>query len=407
MQRARRPPPSERFSKARPETSSWGSGPGGVPPTPSTNTLGRTRPALRRWLTWSGPPDTGGFANPVRTRYVYAPGGWRLLAELDDAGTVRRRYVWGQDLAGATGVETNHAGGIGGLLVMRQHVGGAALSYFAGYDGNGNVTALVQSDGTIGARYEYGPFGEPIRVSGPVSESNPFRWSTKFTDPESGLVYYGLRYYAPRLGRWLSRDPVEEQGGVNLYGFVFNDPLSFVDPWGRPLLTVLPNPAEYEGRAMEGQQGASLVSRVRQMAERFDDVQELVSDVMEAASGDTSGLYEALLTGENNPLVKLRAIRYTHPTLRFQKHHLLPKQYKNIFKEMDIDIDKFVVGLEKRTHNLLHSGKGMGPGGLWNNAWRKFLGAKKRGGRWVATVPRTKEEIAKFGAGLLIRLVGL
>ena len=96
MARAKKPPPSERCSKARPETSSWGSGPGGVSPTPSTNIPGRTRPALRRWLAWSGPPDTGNFANPVRTRYVYAPGGWHLLAELDDAGTVRRRYVWGQ-----------------------------------------------------------------------------------------------------------------------------------------------------------------------------------------------------------------------------------------------------------------------------------------------------------------------
>ena len=52
-----------------------------------------------------------------------------------------------------------------------------------------------------------------------MSDSNPFRFSTKFRD-ESGLVYCGYRYYSPAQGRWIGRDPVEEQGGMNLYGFV-------------------------------------------------------------------------------------------------------------------------------------------------------------------------------------------
>ena len=54
---------------------------------------------------------------------------------------------------------------------------------------------------------------------------------------ETGLVYYNYRYYSPELGRWLSRDPIEEQGGYNLYGMVGNNPviqwdkLGYAPPW--------------------------------------------------------------------------------------------------------------------------------------------------------------------------------
>jgi len=66
--------------------------------------------------------------------------------------------------------------------------------------------------------------------------SNPFRFSTKYTDPDTGLLYYGYRHYSPSLGRWLSRDPIGEDGGANLYGFVGNDPANGVDSFGdRPI----------------------------------------------------------------------------------------------------------------------------------------------------------------------------
>ncbi|MDD4406128.1 MAG: RHS repeat-associated core domain-containing protein [Parabacteroides sp.] len=61
---------------------------------------------------------------------------------------------------------------------------------------------------------------------------NLFQFSTKYTDSETDLVYYGYRYYSPALGRWLSRDPIEEQGGLNLYAFVNNDPVNKVDIGG-------------------------------------------------------------------------------------------------------------------------------------------------------------------------------
>jgi RHS repeat-associated protein len=104
-------------------------------------------------------------------------------------------------------------------------------------DGQGNVRALYDmADGQRVALYEYGPFGEPLRVSGLFAEANPMRWSSKFTDPETGWSYYGHRYFLPAQGRWASRDPLGETGGLNLYTGIANNPADFVDPTGRQVL---------------------------------------------------------------------------------------------------------------------------------------------------------------------------
>jgi len=70
------------------------------------------------------------------------------------------------------------------------------------------------------ANYEYGPFGEVIRSTGPMAKANPFRFSSKYQDDESDLLYYGHRYYKTSPGTWLTRDTLEEQGGLNIYNFV-------------------------------------------------------------------------------------------------------------------------------------------------------------------------------------------
>jgi RHS repeat-associated protein len=178
--------------------------------------------------TWTGTE----FANPVTTRFVYdlsadQAGGWRLLAELDADNNIVRSYTWGLDLSGTL----DDAGGIAGLLFVTQHPG--LTTHFACYDGNGNVVALVDTTSTVSARYEYGPFGEPIGLRGAFAETNPIRWSTKYMDAETELVCYGNRYYSPSLGRWISRDPIEEQDGNNLYAYVGNNPVNGIDPLGQ------------------------------------------------------------------------------------------------------------------------------------------------------------------------------
>jgi RHS repeat-associated protein len=125
------------------------------------------------------------------------------------------------------------AGGVGALLQIRDHASGK--DYFPSYDGNGNIAALLDADsstGAVAAAYEYSPYGEFLRCEGPYAKENPFRFSTKFTDDETGLVYYGRRYYSSSQGRFLGRDPIKEAGGLNLYGFVSNNPINRWDLLG-------------------------------------------------------------------------------------------------------------------------------------------------------------------------------
>ena len=165
---------------------------------------------------WSGSPTND-------LRFVYD--GWNLIAELNTS-TLVRSYVWGIDLSGTM----QGAGGVGGLLAVSD----ISNAYFPAFDGNGNVAALVNaSDGTASAQYEFGPFGEVIRATGPMAKANPFRFSTKYQDDETDLVYYGVRYLKTSTGGWLSRDPIGEKGGRNLYGFVGNNPIGKIDYLGK------------------------------------------------------------------------------------------------------------------------------------------------------------------------------
>jgi RHS repeat-associated protein len=109
----------------------------------------------------------------------------------------------------------------------------ASGTHFVAFDGNGNVSALVKgADGTVAARYEYGPFGEAVRANGPAAQIGSIRFSTKWRDDEPDTLFYGCRYYNPSAGKWLSRDRFQEGGGPNLNGFVGNDPLNKTDPFG-------------------------------------------------------------------------------------------------------------------------------------------------------------------------------
>jgi RHS repeat-associated protein len=106
-------------------------------------------------------------------------------------------------------------------------------THLACMDGNGNVTTLVNAaTKQPTARYEYSPFGDLTRQTGPYAAQNPYRFSTKPQDPTTALLYYGYRWLKPDWNTWTSRDPIEENGGMNLYGFVGNDGVNWVDLLG-------------------------------------------------------------------------------------------------------------------------------------------------------------------------------
>ena len=167
-----------------------------------------------------------GTTTESHLRFVWR--GWLLVAELNAASNNDRvkTYTWGPDISGSFG----GAGGNGGVLMVEDHE--ADEKFFPAYDAQGNVTGLIDTSGNLDAAYEYDPFGKLIRYAGTRTTSMSLSYGTKYLDMETGLIYYGYRYYDPRQGRFINRDPIGEFGGLNLYGFVGNSPVNWVDYLG-------------------------------------------------------------------------------------------------------------------------------------------------------------------------------
>jgi RHS repeat-associated protein len=162
----------------------------------------------------------------VTERYVYFPASFNVLAVLDATNGVKEVYTHGPDLSGSLG----GAGGIGGILHVTPLLGGAGGGFFYHADAMGNVLLTTDASGETTSTHRYTPFGRPITSTG--SYQPRFGFSSKEYDSETGLNYFGYRYLVVSQGRWLNRDPLGEVGGINLYGFVLNNGLYFIDPLG-------------------------------------------------------------------------------------------------------------------------------------------------------------------------------
>jgi len=155
------------------------------------------------------------------TKYLYD--GLVPIAEVDSGNNFIRTITRGLDAVNSF----QDAGGVGGILAT---VTASVTGYYF-YDGNGNVVNILDDSHALIAYYDYDPFGNKVTENGSYA-SQPYQWSTKEFNQALGSVYYLYRFYKPRHGKWLSRDPIEEQGGPNLYAFVGNEPVFFIDPHG-------------------------------------------------------------------------------------------------------------------------------------------------------------------------------
>src|SRR5438876_750926 len=193
--------------------------------------------------------SVGGFAMNLRSgswvqtnevRYIYD--GMLVIQERDANNLPTVTYTRGRDLSGSL----EGAGGIGGLL-SRTDLANGQTAYFHA-DANGNVTAMVNPQQVVVAKYIYDPFGNTLSKAGLLADANTYRFSSKDYHANSGLYYYGYRFYDPNLQRWLNRDPLGDIGfqvvrkhrnstkqrtflkygqfwqGPNLYEFVRNEP---------------------------------------------------------------------------------------------------------------------------------------------------------------------------------------
>jgi RHS repeat-associated protein len=168
----------------------------------------------------------GSWNQTSETRYVYD--GNLVVQERNSSNAPTISYTRGLDLGGGR----QGVGGIGGLLAHTTH-GSPSVSHYYHADASGNITALVNVQNQISARYSHDPYGNLIGISGPMADLNRYRFSSKEVHDRSGLYLYGYRFYDPQYQRWVNLDPLEEGGGFNLYRFVNGDPFGYVDPDGQ------------------------------------------------------------------------------------------------------------------------------------------------------------------------------
>jgi len=105
-------------------------------------------------------------------------------------------------------------------------------------DLQGNIVCLLDQTKNIVETYQYSVFGEEkiINAQGKTildsSVGNPWRYLGKRVDKEVELIYFGYRYYDPKIGRWISPDPLGDIDGPNLYAYSRNNPMKYIDYFG-------------------------------------------------------------------------------------------------------------------------------------------------------------------------------
>ncbi|MFQ5668641.1 MAG: RHS repeat-associated core domain-containing protein, partial [Candidatus Binatia bacterium] len=176
----------------------------------------------------------GGLPPVLIAEYRYDALGRRITKEVTQAGTTTfTRYIYDSDdiLLEFDGVNVlqaryTHGPGIDEPLVMLR--GGASFSYHV--DGLGSIWDLTDSAGVSARTYTYDSFGQLLAQTGTVA--NPYTYTGRELDPETGLYFYRMRYYDPAIGRFVQEDPLVLLGGLNRYAYVNNSPLNFRDPLG-------------------------------------------------------------------------------------------------------------------------------------------------------------------------------
>jgi RHS repeat-associated protein len=143
---------------------------------------------------------------------VYGYDGDNLVEEANGTGTVVARYEQTQNIDEP-------------LAMLRS----ATTSYYHA-DGLGSVTSLSNSAGSIANTYTYDSFGKLTASTG--SLVNPFQYTARESDSESGLYYYRARYYDSSAGRFITEDPARFAAGIDFYSYVKNNPVIFNDPFG-------------------------------------------------------------------------------------------------------------------------------------------------------------------------------
>ena len=148
--------------------------------------------------------------NGIITRYIYDE--TDIIMEYDGSNTMQVHYTFG--LFADEPLISNRNG----------------QNYYYLADKLGSIMEITDDTGQVVKSYVYDSFGNIVLQSGTLE--NPFTYTGREFDAESGLYYYRMRHYDPGLGRFISEDPLEFQAGINFYSYVKNNPVNFKDPFG-------------------------------------------------------------------------------------------------------------------------------------------------------------------------------
>ncbi len=152
---------------------------------------------------------------PRTTTYVYD--NQNIIAEYNTNGEVQTRYTHGPNIDEPLAIEIKAAT--------------TFTPYFYHADGLGSITSLSSASGTVVQRYAYDTFGNmTITANGNISQ--PYTYTSREYDTETGMYFYRARYYDPKVGRFVTKDPIGFGGGINVYAYVGNSPINLSDPYG-------------------------------------------------------------------------------------------------------------------------------------------------------------------------------
>ncbi|MDP3786784.1 MAG: RHS repeat-associated core domain-containing protein, partial [Candidatus Omnitrophota bacterium] len=145
----------------------------------------------------------------IQAKYLYDQD--NIILDLDQNNQITAKYIYGP--------------AIDEPLVM---IKGSGVYYYS-VDGLGSTVNLTDNTGTVAESYTYDEYGN---VSAPSQVGNRYLYTGREYDPEVNLYYYRARYYDPSIGRFLQTDPIGYRGGINLYGYVGNKPINYIDTLG-------------------------------------------------------------------------------------------------------------------------------------------------------------------------------
>lgn len=197
------------------------------------NLLSKSGNGISMTLTWNGLGQLASVTrNGVVTTFGYDGLGRRVRKTVN--GVTKYFLHDGDNLVlqldanGNRELEFSYYPGVDQPHAVRRSSDGAMFYYTTELPGH--VTGLVNSANQVVNSYSYTPFGTAIDSVEQVAQ--PFRFTGREYDRETGLYYYRARYYDPGVGRFISEDPIGLAGGINVYAYAGNDPLNATDPFG-------------------------------------------------------------------------------------------------------------------------------------------------------------------------------